>query len=47
LARLEADGYNTPDSLKTVFQEAQAERLSGESGAARDELTADASACRT
>jgi hypothetical protein len=47
LTRLEADGYTSLDSLKTVFEQAQAERLSGQAGTARNELTADALACRT
>jgi hypothetical protein len=46
LARLEADGYDTPDSLKAVIEQARDERLSGQPGTARDELAADVLACR-
>jgi hypothetical protein len=46
LNRLEADGYNTLDSLRTLLQQAESERFYGQSGAARSELTADALACR-
>ena len=45
LTRLEADGYNTPASLQTLVQDAQAERLYGQSGTARTELTTVAFAC--
>jgi uncharacterized RDD family membrane protein YckC len=45
LNRLESDGYTTPDSLRAVFSQAEAERINGESGTARNELTTDAIAC--
>jgi uncharacterized RDD family membrane protein YckC len=46
LIRLEGDGYATLDSLRSVLARAEAERTSGEPGAALRELTADALACR-
>lgn len=46
LNRLEADGYNTPDSLNSLVQDAQNERFYGQSGSARTELTSAALACR-
>ena len=46
LNRLEADGYTTMDSIASVTQQAQAERLSGQPGQARSELAAVAIACR-
>jgi uncharacterized RDD family membrane protein YckC len=46
LNRLEADGYDTLDSLESVVQEAANERFYGQSGRARSELTSDGLACR-
>jgi hypothetical protein len=46
LNRLQADGYTTLDSLRAVIGQAQAERSSGESGTALNELTTDTLACR-
>jgi uncharacterized RDD family membrane protein YckC len=45
-SRLESDGYDTLNSLRNLLQEAQSERLSGESGAARSEMESVALACR-
>ena len=46
LNRLEADGYNSVNSLNSLVQQANSERFFGQSGIARTELTADALACR-
>jgi uncharacterized RDD family membrane protein YckC len=46
LNRLEADGYDSVDSINSVVQQAESERLYGQSGTARSELTADALSCR-
>jgi uncharacterized RDD family membrane protein YckC len=46
LNRLEADGYNSADSLNSLVQQANSERFFGQSGSARRELAADALACR-
>lgn len=45
LTRLEADGYNSINGLKSVMEQAQAERLSGEQGPALAELQTDGRAC--
>lgn len=45
LARLEADGYDTVDNLNSLLEQAESERLSGQPGQARDELTAVVLAC--
>lgn len=46
LNRLEADGYNSLDDLKSVLQQAQTEQLYGQSGTARAEVLDDATACQ-
>lgn len=46
LTRLEADGYDSANSINTVFEQAASERFYGQSGTARTELTTDAQACR-
>lgn len=45
LSRLEADGYDTPNSLNALLQDARNEETIGQSGAARGELESDAFAC--
>jgi hypothetical protein len=45
LNRLEGDGYVTPASLDTLAQQANEERLSGQQGTARSNLTTAALAC--
>jgi uncharacterized RDD family membrane protein YckC len=46
LDRLRADGYNSVDSLRSVLSEAESAQLSGQSGTARAEFTADVLDCR-
>lgn len=46
LNRLEADGYNSLNSLTALIQQAENERVYGQLGTARSELTAAAAACR-
>jgi uncharacterized RDD family membrane protein YckC len=45
LNRLEADGYNTPNDVSSLVQEANSERFYRQSGAARVELLEDTTAC--
>jgi len=45
LSRLEADGYDTPNSLESLVQNARNEQFAGQSGAARGELETDAFDC--
>jgi uncharacterized RDD family membrane protein YckC len=45
LNRLEADGYNTPNDINSLVQEADSERFYGQSGAAQTELVNDRTAC--
>ena len=46
LSRLEADGYDTPNSLQSLVQTARNEEFYGQSGTARSELETAALACR-
>jgi uncharacterized RDD family membrane protein YckC len=45
LNRLEADGYNTPDDINSLVQDANNERFYGQPGTARTELVNDTTAC--
>jgi uncharacterized RDD family membrane protein YckC len=46
LNRLEADGYDSVDSLNGLLQAARTERFYGQAGKAQVELTTNAAACR-
>jgi uncharacterized RDD family membrane protein YckC len=46
LTRLEADGYNTLNSLKDLVAQASSEELNGQDGPARRELATTSDACR-
>lgn len=46
LNRLQADGYTSVDSIKSLSSDGAAERAAGQRGPALVELTADALACR-
>jgi uncharacterized RDD family membrane protein YckC len=46
LSRLEADGYDTPNSLRNLMVQDSSEQLNGQNGPARRELVAAALACR-
>lgn len=45
LTRLEADGYDSVNSLSALAEQAETERLNGQPGQARSELTAVALSC--
>ncbi len=46
LSRLEADGYTTVNGIDALVEQARSEELTGQTGAARTELTSAGLACR-